>query len=336
MLYNNPYYDFEDFGLSLKKRDEKNEIRRQARFIGLAYLIMSVVGFTWSLIYIAVAVRLGFSYKEAVWVFEEPALMNVIQIILSCAIFTFPFLIIVKNARIPSKEILRFSLPKGNLFLPTVLIGIGFCALGNVATNTIGNIFSSFGIDFTPPDIEMPEGFFGFVLVIISTAVVPALVEEFAMRGAVLGALRKFGDGFAIFVSSIIFALMHGNLVQIPFAFIVGLGLGYAVVKTGSVWTGVVIHFINNFISILLDTFISSTNSVYLQNAVGSVYYMLCFLCFFLGILAMKRKEGSAFNIEKSETALSLREKLNAFFTSPIIVICVAASGIECIIYMMS
>lgn len=333
-MYNNPYYNFEDFGLSLKKRDEKNELRRLAGFIGLAYLIMAVVGFTWSLVYIAVAIRLGFSYSEAVAVFEEPALMNLIQIILSSVIFTFPFLIIVKNSGLPSKETLAFGKPKGGFFLPTVLIGIGFCAFGNVATNTIGNIFTTFGIDFTPPEIETPKGFFGFIIVIISTAVVPALVEEFAMRGAVLGSLKKYGDGFAILVSSILFALMHGNLVQIPFAFIVGLGIGYAVVKTGSVWTGVVIHFINNFVSILLDTAISSTNSVYLQNAVGLFYYMLCFLCFFLGILAMKKKNGCVLGFERSEMALSTKEKLNTFFSSPLIIICVAATGIECIIYM--
>ena len=332
-MYNNPYENSCHIGEILKKNEEKNEIRKEAKYIGLAYLIMTVVGFSWSFVYIALAMRLGISYNTAVAVFEEPALMHLLQILLSITIFLFPFLIVVKNSARSSKEILAFGRPNGGLFLPMVLIGIGFCAFGNIATGAISNFFSFFGIELNSPKMENPDGVFGFLMVVISTAIVPALVEEFAVRGAVLGTLRRFGDGFAIIVSAIIFGLMHGNLVQMPFAFVVGLALGYAVVKTGSVWTGVVIHFINNFVSILLDEFISSTGSVYFENAVGTVYYMVCLLCFFVGLLLMKKKEGSVLNLESAEMSLTPRERAKEFFCSPMIIICLVLTAIECIVY---
>ena len=64
-------------------------------------------------------------------------------------------------------------------------------------------------------------------------------IEEFAMRGVVMQSLRKYGDWFAIIMSSLVLALVHGNMVQIPFAFIAGIAIGYAVTVTGSMWTGV-------------------------------------------------------------------------------------------------
>ena len=71
--------------------------------------------------------------------------------------------------------------------------------------------------------------------------------------------LRRYGDAFAVAASSVIFALMHGNLIQAPFALIAGVGLGYFVISTGSIWTGVVIHFLNNLFSVVISLVQSNT-----------------------------------------------------------------------------
>ena len=335
-MYTNPYYNIEENLLRLQKNEEKKQIRHQASFIGLALIILLVVSFTWVFVYLLMAIRLGISYNTAQEILQEPAVLHTVQIVLSCCIFILPFLIVVANSKRNSKEVLAFGKPDRDFFLPVILMGIGFCAFANIVTGIIGNIFSSVGIEYSAPEMETPEGPFGFVLVVLSSAVVPALVEEFALRGAVLGALRRFGDGFAIAVSAILFGLLHGNLVQIPFAFVVGIALGYAVVKTGSIWTGAIIHFINNFVAILLDTFLSKTDSVYIENAVGTVYYMVCLLCFFIGLLLLKKKGGSAFKTEEPEMKLSNREKLGTFFSSPIIIIYMVLVAIECLIYTVS
>ena len=38
---------------------------------------------------------------------------------------------------------------------------------------------------------------------------------------------------------------------QAPFAFIAGIGLGYAVIASGSLWTGILVHLLNNSISVI-------------------------------------------------------------------------------------
>ena len=65
--------------------------------------------------------------------------------------------------------------------------------------------------------------------------------------------LRPYGNGLAILVSSLLFGLMHGNVLQIPFAFMVGLALSFLVVKTNCIWLACGLHFLNNFMSVLLE-----------------------------------------------------------------------------------
>ena len=75
--------------------------------------------------------------------------------------------------------------------------------------------------------------------------------EEILFRGVALRGMEPYGKKFAIFASSVLFGLYHGNLVQIPFAFVVGLVLGYVTVEYNIGWA-IVLHMFNNLI--LSDT----------------------------------------------------------------------------------
>lgn len=71
--------------------------------------------------------------------------------------------------------------------------------------------------------------------------------EELLFRGVLLRLLRPRGKQAAIVISAIAFGLFHGNLIQIPFAFLVGLVLGYVTVEYSIVWA-MVLHIFNNFV----------------------------------------------------------------------------------------
>ena len=89
---------------------------------------------------------------------------------------------------------------------------------------------------------------------IISIVVMAPLVEELLFRGAIQGHLmRKWKMPYlGIVVSSLIFGVVHGNPAQIPFAFVVGMALGWMYYLTGSLIPGILMHFINNGGSVLL------------------------------------------------------------------------------------
>jgi membrane protease YdiL (CAAX protease family) len=84
------------------------------------------------------------------------------------------------------------------------------------------------------------------VLYFVILVVAPAILEEFCYRGVICGRLIKYNRTAAVLISSILFSLIHMNFDQIPFAFAAGLLMGYVYVRTGSIWSTVIIHAVNN------------------------------------------------------------------------------------------
>lgn len=73
------------------------------------------------------------------------------------------------------------------------------------------------------------------------------IVEEIIFRGLILRGLEPWGKRFAIVASSLLFGLFHGNLIQSPYAFVVGLVLGYTALEYSITWA-MVLHMVNNLI----------------------------------------------------------------------------------------
>lgn len=90
-----------------------------------------------------------------------------------------------------------------------------------------------------------------FEIVII--AGLPSICEEIFFRGFVMRAFERYSTIGAIVLSSVAFAVMHGNLQQILYAFILGLILGTVVMVTDSLFAGTVMHFTLNAMSIILS-----------------------------------------------------------------------------------
>jgi len=73
------------------------------------------------------------------------------------------------------------------------------------------------------------------------------IAEEIIFRGFILRTLRPYGKKFAILGSAFTFGIFHGNLLQTPYAFLVGLVLGYVALEYNIGWA-MVLHMINNLV----------------------------------------------------------------------------------------
>lgn len=298
--------------------EEKGEIKKVSKVIGFSFLIMSAIILSFSFIAVGILSAIGFDYTETYNLLNEPAVSQVQQILFSIIIFTIPFILVCKISRYRISDLISFKKPTKDSILPLFFIGMSICAFSNIASSVAGSIFENFGIDYEVNYGEDPKGIFGFMLSLLATVIVPPLVEEFACRGIVLGLLRKFGDTFAIIVSSILFGLMHSNFEQIPFAFLVGIGLGFITIKSGSIWLAVIVHACNNSISVIYSYFLSNL-SLNFQNI---SYTILLITELVLGILSLLFiKDAEFFKISNSETQNTVWQKLKYFFLSvPVIV----------------
>lgn len=314
----------------LQMAEEKRKIKKSANLIGAVFIILWLLPQVVGGILGDTAKLLG-KTVEFGRLFSDPAFNMVLQTVLSILFFTLPFLIIPLGLGKSINELAAIKKPKKELFAPLVLVGVGISGFANIITNNIAAYFDSFGIHITAPDLNYPEGVFGFALSFIAVAVVPGLVEEFATRGMVMGAAQEFGKDYALITSAVFFALMHGNLVQIPFAFIMGIILGFAVIKTGSLVTGMAIHFLNNAISITMSYMMENIGSIIIQNLIFLVYIGICSVLLFVGIYLSQKREESIWSFEKCETALGLADKLKYFFFAPTMIIAMALTVLDCI-----
>ena len=81
------------------------------------------------------------------------------------------------------------------------------------------------------------------------------VAEEILFRGYLFDALRKrWPDATTIIVTALAFAAIHFQLAQFPLLFAMGLALGWARMKTGSLRLPVLLHAANNSLVMLLAT----------------------------------------------------------------------------------
>ena len=147
------------------------------------------------------------------------------------------------------------SAPRGGNVLLLVFGGLGVCLCGSLLSNLVISWAGNAGLGFYSYDAaiegeELPGSAFGMVLMVLHSAVAPALIEEFTFRGVLLQPLRRYGDWFAICTSAVLFGLMHATVTQVPFAIIAGIALGYVTVVSGSLWTGFLVHLLNNLLAV--------------------------------------------------------------------------------------
>jgi membrane protease YdiL (CAAX protease family) len=100
--------------------------------------------------------------------------------------------------------------------------------------------------------VEYPQWSLRFSIVLMAVFVAP-LVEELLFRGLVQSALRSgLGRPWpAIFLASLMFAAVHQNPEHWPALFVLGVGMGYAYERSGSLLRPIFIHAMFNGLTIL-------------------------------------------------------------------------------------
>ena len=86
---------------------------------------------------------------------------------------------------------------------------------------------------------------------ILVVAFLPAICEELLFRGTIQNTIMKYKNfHISIFITSFIFAILHFNSKSILPIFFIGIILGYAYYYSNNIIVPILIHFINNSISL--------------------------------------------------------------------------------------
>ncbi len=135
---------------------------------------------------------------------------------------------------------------KGKTFVCFLLFCMGTQMLNSLWITLLEFLLVPFGKSVMPV-LESVSGDSDTFSMFLYTTILAPVWEELLFRGYVLGSLRPFGKRFAILATAVLFGLFHGNLLQTPYAVVMGLILGYVTVEYSLGWA-VLLHMFNNLV----------------------------------------------------------------------------------------
>ena len=248
----------------------------------LALFLLYFFSGVFQFLYTGLIISIGNNREEAgriadILITEELMILakNVASICISIFSFVlsslfFMFIMNGKPKGIDSHISLKPKLPKNSIVL--IIVGLSivhfFAYISAVFDITLG----FFGIQkYVGAFHSFPQTTAGIIVYFFSVVITPALFEEFVFRYLMLNALRKYGNAFAIVVSSVLFGFIHASTNAFFFATALGLFSAYIAIKTKSIWFSVILHAVVNGVAMTME-YLGGTLSDYSFSIVNFVY----------------------------------------------------------------
>lgn len=201
----------------------------------------------------------------------------------------------------------------------TALFGIVTFSASMIASlivNIVKLILSGAKINVGTPDFSLPTGNpLATILMVICLVVLGPLAEEYLCRGVILNVFKRLGSVFAVVGTALIWALLHGNIIQGLPVFIMGVFYGMLALKTGSIWPTFILHAINNLFSTVI-TLMAATLPDNISAIAGLFNIMLMFMGITFFAVFYKRF--------KFNTVQGSKYGFKTFFTSVSVIISIA------------
>lgn len=149
---------------------------------------------------------------------------------------------------------------KVSFFTSSMTVLFIFCMIPVVTLiNLISSLFVENNVDDTLSYTVASNPWFVNLILI---ALIPAVVEEFIFRGLIFGAYKKRNPLVAAVLSALLFGLIHMNINQFTYAFVLGIIFALLTYVTGSIIPSTIAHFVINGSSVILTHLITYLQSM--------------------------------------------------------------------------
>lgn len=172
-----------------------------------------------------------------------------VQLILIAQIgYSLPAIWYVGKRKQPLSESIR--LKKLNVLTIILLVVLAFSIMPLMSLlNMLSLLISENQIQSTVTGMLSQTNFFVCVLAI---GVLPAMLEEFVYRGVIYNEQRQGSVLKAMLCSGLFFGLLHMNINQFSYAFVMGIVLTIIVEATGSILGSMIVHATINGYSVVM------------------------------------------------------------------------------------
>ena len=153
--------------------------------------------------------------------------------------------------------------------LPTALYITVLLYLTNLGISVFAGVFLPNLYSIATSELTT-DSTWEIVLLLFSFVVLAPFYEELVFRGLALSAYRGARSTlFAVLFTSILFGFLHGSVVHALVAFSVGFVLALVMLKTGQLWTVIVVHMLHNSVVVSFVEF--STQGVPFTPVFGAL-----------------------------------------------------------------
>ena len=131
----------------------------------------------------------------------------------------------------------------------------------------------------------------GIVMQILATCVGAPLAEELLFRGLLYGRLRKILKVVpAMLISSLMFGIIHGNIIQGIYATLIGLICAYVYEKFKSIWAPIILHAAANSFAVVSTNLVEESDGIGLGLGGYVLYTVILIAGTFLLMLLIEKK----------------------------------------------
>lgn len=305
-----------NFNISESNQDKKKGPLSSLSPVGFIFLSLSVVFFLYQIVGGTISYFMLGEDSEL-----KPDNVNLMRLIIMFAQFMFIFfpsimLVMLQDNNV--KETFRMYKPKLSVLLLSI-IGVFVIQpflqvllfyqneiifnlpVGGEFIKQMKELFDV--LESTTSKLVEANSLPDFLLVVLVIAVTPAICEEFLFRGLIFKNFEKvIPAAKSIFFTGLLFALFHFHPFNLIPLIILGIFLTFITYHSGSIYTSVICHFLNNFVSAIAVYIFGSeavesvgssgmTSSEQIQFTLLGIISFIAFIIIFLMI-----KKNSAEN----------------------------------------
>lgn len=337
-IFDNKYYLEQQEKLA-KRREAEKKIRHVGNISGAALLGCFIVALLYSVLLaippVAKLYTESLTGSSFINMFYTLIVVGITFVLFSKCYKDKKCLTPLSDAKPVPQFTTSFNFPKNPLkMLLLVVIGFGGCMIANWISSILLTLLETTGIHSTYSAVEDPLNLSDTILMVISVAIIPPLVEEYALRGSVMTNLRRYGNVFAIVASAFMFGIFHGNAAQILFAFLCGIIFGYATIATESLWTAIIIHALNNSLSCITSLLIKLTdeeiaNGFYYATTLSGIALAGVALILYMRLF---KEDSKILKFKGEADVLTDGQKIGKFITSPVMIVAIIIYGIQALL----
>lgn len=238
-----------------------SSVRKVFSRIGLAFFILVVVTSVFQILWVEI--------PTAIWGEDNWATTSSwgiwIGTFAPLYVIAVPVCLLIMR-KLPAQTPPSVSLKFSNFM---ILLPVCFCLM--YGGNLIGTYLSMFLSGGTADNAVVDYAMDTNPIKIVVMVVLAPVLEEYICRKQIIDRTRQYGEKTAVFLSAMVFALLHQNLFQFFYAFGLGLVFAYIYARTGRLRYSILLHGIVNFMGSVFAPWILSISNMEAMDTLVSI-----------------------------------------------------------------